>query len=95
MSISIASLIFNLFSDRKMRKRNVLNDLLKRLRDIYLPGKSKKDRDSILIKIKVAPKLEKEEEKSSGSEKDTKNFKMKEYRCKTIVLQILKALLYD
>ena len=49
MSISIASLIFNLFSDRKMRKRNVLNDLLKRLRDIYLPGKSKKDRDSDIL----------------------------------------------
>ena len=49
MSISIASLIFNLLSDRKMRKRNVLNDLLKRLRDIYLPGKSKKDRDSDIL----------------------------------------------
>ena len=46
MSISMASLIFILFFDRKQHKRNMLNDLLKRLRDIYLPGKSKKDRNS-------------------------------------------------
>lgn len=45
----MACLIFHLFTDRALRKRNVLNDLLKRLRDIYIPGRLKKNRDSDML----------------------------------------------
>ena len=51
----------------------------KKTKSIRIPAeKSDKEKDSIPLRIKVAPKLEKEDDKNSGSKNDTKNFKMKE-----------------
>jgi hypothetical protein len=45
MSIGMASLIFFIYMDKNMRKRSVMNDLLKTMKNIYMPNKGKK-RDS-------------------------------------------------
>jgi len=47
MSIGMASLVFFIYMDKNMRKRSVLNDLLKTMKNIYMPNKGKK-RDSDL-----------------------------------------------
>lgn len=47
MSIGLASLVFFIYMDKNMRKRQVLNDLLKTMKNIYMPNKGKK-RDSDL-----------------------------------------------
>lgn len=49
MSIGLASLVFFIFMDKNMRKRKVLNDLIKTMKSIYLPDKSK-NRESDLIR---------------------------------------------
>lgn len=51
----------------------------KQTKSIRIPAeRSNKEKDSIPLKIKVAPKLEKEEDKSSGKDKDLKKFSRKE-----------------
>lgn len=51
----------------------------KQTKSIRIPAeKSNKEKDSMPLKIKVAPKLEKEEDKSSGKDKDRKEFSRKE-----------------
>jgi hypothetical protein len=47
MSIGLASLIFFIYMDKHMRKKSVLNDLMKTIKNVYLPS-STKNRDSDL-----------------------------------------------
>jgi hypothetical protein len=41
MSIGMASLIFFIYMDKNMRKRTVLNDLIKTIENMYMPTKGK------------------------------------------------------
>jgi hypothetical protein len=45
MSIGMASLIFFIYMEKSMRKRSVLNDLLKTLKNIYFSSKSGRSSD--------------------------------------------------
>lgn len=51
MSIAMGCLIFNVYFDEELRKMNVLDDIMKKLKNIYIPGYGAKsmNRDSDII----------------------------------------------
>lgn len=49
MSIALASICFHIYLDHPMHTSGVLNDLLKRMRGVYIPGSRERDSDQLLL----------------------------------------------
>ena len=48
MSIAVASICFFIYLDQNMHETMVLNDLLKRMKGVYIPGSNQRDSDQLL-----------------------------------------------
>ena len=48
MSIAVGSLCFFIYLDQPMHETMVLNDLLKRIKGVYIPGSNQRDSDQLL-----------------------------------------------
>jgi hypothetical protein len=48
MSIALGSICFFIYLDQNMHQTMVLNDLIKRIKGVYIPGSNQRDSDQLL-----------------------------------------------